>query len=809
MDNRRSALALLLCSALGCGAPTGTARPVAFIGSTKHYEPLAMRADAKRPGQAVILGTDETNGSTVIPLPTTPHTAVVDAMFVKHGGTVQVSGDTVAVILTTAPNAPDPGVPGPASGPTPPGANPGDPTAPAGPNGGPSANPPAASSGPNAPGAPGTKPHGASSGPTASIGQNNQSGQSSATTAPAPSASGAKPHGASSGPTASIAQNSQSGQSTATTAPAPSAPILYGTVPVGGADAAGAARWNASLWRAAFVAATTLGKDLGDVTFSAVPAGPTDDVAASALIAAGFLATMIGEPIDPTATLAGTVNGDGTIGPVTGVPEQFLGAIAHGKTRLGYPSGMRFARSEVTGKAVDLVTLARDHRAEAVELATIYDAYRMLTRKPLPAPVPVPVAEMALDPDAVRGLDASYAAWRNRLAGEWAPLLLLDQGGRLPPAVRRMVRIAQDRSAHAELLRRAGKLPAAYGRMLAAWVYAAGANHTYAVVAKLAAGDVDGAVAALAALDPADATTAAMFDRIAALRPSSLPGHLAVVAAFEAALRGWAYHAFAVDSIRATTQFLTGYRGKSPTDLGAPATADAAADTVAPAVVMMLRTAAELAVAEQELSLDRDHGAAYAGSPANIAALATALQAVSAAELGHVEALLVDPLVRSAGLAQDAARTRIASTNPDYLIAGPLSRVPAEGLPHDLTAAWGDGSIGASLLAFAGHGVAARSAAVLIARHDALAIRAGAAGKLEAVEPAEAFRRLLAGAERSARAHARAARIATGAIPLQARLAYQLAAAEQAGDLADQLDALAELWTASAVSLAAVALARN
>jgi hypothetical protein len=715
----RGALALTLCGALGCGAPTGAARPVPFAGTTKHYQPLAMKADAKRPGQAVILGTDDTNGSMVLPLPITPRTAVVDAMFVRHGGAGPVSGDSVAVILTTAPAVP---------------------TAPTAPT---------------------------------------------ATTASSPTAT------------------------TANAPIAPTPPSIYGVVPPGASDASTGARWNAALWSAAFVAATTLGKDLGDVTFSAVPAGPTDGVAASALIAGGFLATMTGEPIDPGATLAGMVNGDGTIGPVAGIPEQFLGAVAHGKTRLGYPSGMRFARSEVTGKEVDLVQLARGHHAEAVELATVYDAYRLLTRKPLPAPVPVSEADMALDPDTLHGLDTTYLAWQRRLADEWAPLLQLDQAGRLPATVRLMVRLARDRGERAEALHRAGKLPAAYGRMLAAWVYASGANDTYAVLTKLAAGDVDGAVAALAALEPTDASTEAMFARIGALRPSSLAGHLMMLAALEAALRGWAYHAFAVDAIRATTQFLTGFQGRSQTELGSRATADTAADTVAPTVMMMFRTVAELAVAEQELALERDQGIAYTCSPPNVSQLAAALQAVSAAGLGYVDTLLVDPLARGAGLTLDAARRRIASAEPDYLVAGPLSRVPADGLPHELAATWGDGSVGGSLLALAGHQVAYRGAAVLVARYDSFAVHANAAGKIDAVEPAEGFRHLLANAERSARAHARAARIATGAIPVQAKLAYQLATAEQAGDLDDRLDALAELWTASAVSLAAVALARN
>jgi hypothetical protein len=68
---------------------------------------------------------------------------------------------------------------------------------------------------------------------------------------------------------------------------------------------------------------------------------------------------------------------------------------------------------------------------------------------------------------------------------------------------------------------------------------------------------------------------------------------------------------------------------------------------------------------------------------------------------------------------------------------------------------------------------------------------------------------MLASAERSARASARAARIATGSIPVQAKLAYQQASIARAGDLHDKLDALSHYWTSSAYSQTAVMLARN
>jgi hypothetical protein len=476
---------------------------------------------------------------------------------------------------------------------------------------------------------------------------------------------------------------------------------------------------------------------------------------------------------------------------------------------------MRVVRSAASGKDVDLGQLARGRRAELIELADVHDAYRLLTGHHLPAPVPVAAAAMALPQAALERLDARYAAWQRKLAEEWAPLLQLEQAGRLPAAITVLMRVAHGRSEHAEALHRAGKLVAAYGDVLAAWLYAAAANQTHAVIGKLAAGDLDAAIAALAALDPGDAGLRAAFDRIGGQPPSTLAGHLTAIEALQAALRGWAYHELATDSVRAATQALGELRGKPAAELGAPATTEAAAAAIAPAVLRLLRTAAETTVAAQDLELAPEGeggdgaGPACACSSAELARSAAAQRQVAAAALGHLDALLVEPLARKAGIPAEAARWRVAAIEPDYLLADQLVRGVPTGLPHEIAAAWGDGSIGAGLLALAASRAAYHSAALVIAKYDALGVHSDDTGRIASVNHPQAFRALVAGAERAARAAARAAQIAAGAIPVQARLAYQLAVIETAGGLDDQLDALAALWAATAHSEAAVSLARN
>lgn len=686
--------ALVLGLGLGCGPGPAPARPAPAVGRVVHYRPLELARDARQPGQAVILGTDDTGGSTVLAIP------VAATIVVVYPPAVGRAGELPAVVLTSAARGPGPGAP----------------------------------------------------------------------------ADAARPGG----------------------------PVEVGGA--GEADAA-AARWRAGVWSAALAAATALGKDLGDLALEATPAGPID-ATASALVGGGLLAALIGDTIDPAATLSGAIQPDGAIGPVAGLPEQLAAAIAHGKARFGYPAGMRIARS-VSGADVDLVQLAREHRVEAIELAALPDAYQLLTGHRLPVPVPVAAAAMALDPATLERLGATYTAWQQRLAGEWAPLLQLEQAGRLPAVVAAMVQVAHDRRGRAEADHRAGKLAAAHGEMRAAWLDAAAANQTHAVVARLATGDVDGAVTTLAALDGGDAALRAVFGKLGELRPQTLAAHLAALDALDAALRAWASREHAGDALRAAGQLLGELHGKPAAELGAPALADAMAAAIAPAVQSALRAVADATIAEQALEAPAaEPGVACRCAPGSLARVTTGLAGAAAAAVGELDALIVAPMAQALGVPDDVARRRAGAIEPDYALAD-LPRSAAVGLPHELATAWGDDAPATGLLALATARAAYHAAARLIARRESLGVRADDAGRIAAIEHPQALRRMLATAERSARAAAHAAQIATGAIPAQARLAYQLAAGDAAGDLGDQLNALAGLWAATAVSETAVALARG
>lgn len=570
------------------------------------------------------------------------------------------------------------------------------------------------------------------------------------------------------------------------------------------------AQTRSSVWIAAAVAASTLNKDLSDYDFRADLGGPLDAASASGLFAAADLAAITGMPIDATVAMTGTINPDGTIGPVVGIPEKVAAAIEHGKKRVGVPIGTRMSRSEASGEMVDVVELAKQRGAEAIELADVHDAYRLLTGKDLPRPAPVTEADMAIDAETAKALDTKYTAWRQRLAVEWASLLQLDQAGRLPPALDHARDHAKRLADEAERLHAKGQHAAAYDRLVDAYVEAHVTSQTYDIVTKANAGKVNDAIAALQQATALGDQTKKAFEVIRAIQPKTLGGHLQMMSAFQTGLHGWNQERYAADTTRDAVDVLRKLSSATPAELGIPESQDAVVAAVMPAVRFATTARTDDERALEVLDFQKEDAINYLCSIPNMKRLATSFQTTALGATGYFEELYLAPLAQSWGAEMAQASSRFARLDPDYGAAFVAARITEwQGLPQDSRASWGESSFAWNILVLAATELAYYDSAQLIAKYYSLGVDTDGDGRIDRVENDKAFAALLDAAERTARANARQARVAAGAIPIQSRLAYQLAAVERDGSLDERLDALEQYWLASAYAQTAVMLARN
>jgi uncharacterized protein len=156
-------------------------------------------------------------------------------------------------------------------------------------------------------------------------------------------------------------------------------------------------QFRATGWMAGVVAATVLGRNLNAHRISYTYDEGVEGPSAGALTTAALLALMRGQAIAGDAAMTGTVNPDGTVGPVGGIAQKIAGA--HPKTkRFGIPRGARMALNQCTGKRDDLVELGRARQIEVVEIGDVREAYQLLTGHLLPASPITPLpAQMPAD----------------------------------------------------------------------------------------------------------------------------------------------------------------------------------------------------------------------------------------------------------------------------------------------------------------------------------------------------------------------------------------------------------------------------
>ncbi len=664
-----------------------------IAGGVKTVKPLEFKADAKAPAQALILGTDSTGGSTIVPLSGVENRVGIDIMWIRRGEGPATGGSS-PVSLSTAPN--------------------------------------------------------------------------------------------------------------------PEGQVRVGVYE----EVAGGlgAQWRAGVWLAAFVASTVLNKDLTDFKFSAEAGGHVDGASASALMTAGYLASMLGLPVIPETTMTGIINPDGTIGPVGGIPQKFTASIANGKKRLGYPIGMRYATDINTNQKVDLVQLARDQGAEAVEVSDVYAALTLITGKTVPRPLPVDEIEMAIEDEVVAALEAKYVKWHQMLAQEWTKLIELDQAGKLPQALVSLAVSAQIEAAAAEKLKTQGLAASAYHRIVRAWVFAAAATATWEILELAQNGDLIGAKAKLHEFEGLAVTSDASLRLIAQMKPDTMGGHLQMLSAFQTAISGWGFHTFA-------SEFLAGVTRKTLEDLAAAPQAALATAAVgdqivlatAPTTLAIARAVAMAAMSIEATEIEGIRSINYLCSLPNVRRMATSFQSAAGANLAYFDSLIIVDVAAALKISQEEAKVKFAGFEPDYLVGMMASGVAnLQGLPATLKTEWGEASIAWGLFSLAASELSFFRTSLLISKWYSLGVENDpATGRPKSVEHERAFMNMLTWAERRARENARAAKVATGSIPVQARLRYQAARVLREGDLADKLQALEGFWSSSVYSQTAVMLARN
>lgn len=189
-------------------------------------------------------------------------------------------------------------------------------------------------------------------------------------------------------------------------------------------------QWRATGWEAVMIASMLTGIDPTDYEFSFSVGGMIDGPSAGTLMTVGVLAALRGDTPRPEATMTGTINPDGSVGPVGGIPHKIDGAAKKGKKLVLVPIGQRFNRDMNQNKDVDVIEFGKSLGVEVREVGNVYDAYEQIVGKALPRP-PASTATPQFPARADARLKALTAGWYDEYVKERASF------GRLSPASQR------------------------------------------------------------------------------------------------------------------------------------------------------------------------------------------------------------------------------------------------------------------------------------------------------------------------------------------------------------------------------------
>lgn len=138
-------------------------------------------------------------------------------------------------------------------------------------------------------------------------------------------------------------------------------------------------QWQAASSSAAAVGTLLSGADPNDVDVSFEVTGPIDGPSGGAALTIGVLAAIREDELRSGVTMTGTVNPDGTIGPVTNVATKIRAAASEGFETVLIPVGTETEVDTETGEDVDIRQLGRSLGIEVRVAPNVGAAYRAFT----------------------------------------------------------------------------------------------------------------------------------------------------------------------------------------------------------------------------------------------------------------------------------------------------------------------------------------------------------------------------------------------------------------------------------------------
>lgn len=542
-------------------------------------------------------------------------------------------------------------------------------------------------------------------------------------------------------------------------------------------------QWQSSGWIAVLLASLLEGINPTDYEFSFSSGGWIDGPSAGGLMTVGVLAALRNEQVRDDASMTGTINPDGTIGPVGGIPHKIDGAAKAGMKLILVPIGQRYDYDSNQQQLVDLVEAGQKVGVEVREVGTIFDAYELLTGEALPRPAAGSAPQ--LPPRAFDRMRAKTLEWISRYQktrNEFNTLVQEVQDLLVDYAL-----LADEKAVNADKALKQGLVAVAYANASEAAIYAQLATLSGQIVQNYLIGGLQ------KALDHYQASSAAQTEL------------KAVIAALKAE------EAQTVSDVLA----LVDAYGNIGTAEGLLLMADGQianmaqnADTLSQEEILQgfVTAALEQALASVAVQYARDAadiGLGFGQAPApdseQVLQIAEALRRAGDSNLALFDAIIIDAYARQTGMHPDVLKEIMMSNETGYLFAV-ASRQGLNVLKDEV----GAGQPLAALTFGQANNAYALSAG-LLAKHYSLGAQVDENLNVVSFQREKALGEMLDFADQRARELINAAGEDAS---IAALYYYELGRSLRQGDAQEQLDALGYYWQAAMLAQAGAYLSK-
>ncbi|MBL8751244.1 MAG: FHA domain-containing protein [Planctomycetes bacterium] len=540
-------------------------------------------------------------------------------------------------------------------------------------------------------------------------------------------------------------------------------------------------QWRTATWLAAFSASQLTGRNLTDNEFLVRTGGHIDGPSAGMLMTATMIAVLRGKTPRPDTTMTGTINPDGSAGPVGGIVQKMDGASKDGIKRFGFPMGARNHQDMRTGRSVDLFDAGKEFGLEVREIHDVFEAYEFLTDDKLARTAPVPESDMELDSETSARLRTKNEKWTARLKSDIANLASLTRDlGELGQRIQPLANLANAAYKRAQDFERSDFLTSAFESHVQAAVYAGMTKEATRFLKAYTKNDMPDVVAQIQAAATVKGQLSAMLGEAELQsKRKTVGGQINTLRAYQAAVIANSFLAMADNSAEAAQKLL---------DLQKEGKLKPEQEKVLPEILFNAITYYSIAktmldVAEDQKDFGSEEGTSNPIPAGTIGRVASAYGSAAGAVLQYLESLALDDAAREAGIDKATAQNRLAANDTDYLVASNAVRI-AEGLASRSET---------NMLRLAAGSMAFLKGASLVNKYYSLGGQRDQAGDL-VLTNRKALSAQLDLARQLAREAAANAKRALGFVPVATRMAYQLGVAKREGDDEEKLQALESFW---------------